>query len=53
MERIKRKQIAITILRVSAIVLGIVFLVIGILRGEPGEILVKAVKICLECIGIG
>ena len=49
----KRKQIAITILRVSAIVLGALFLMIGILRGEPGEILFKAVKICLECIGIG
>ncbi|MBR3401532.1 MAG: thioredoxin [Parasporobacterium sp.] len=49
----KRKQIAIMILRAAAIVLGILFLVIGILRGEPGEILFKAVKICLECIGIG
>jgi len=48
-----RKQIAIMILRVSALVLGTLFLVIGILRGEPGEILFKAVKICLECIGIG
>lgn len=53
MERMKRKQIAVNVLRISAIVIGSVFLVVGIVRGEPGEILVKAVKICLECIGIG
>jgi hypothetical protein len=33
--------------------LGIVFIFIGIFRGEPGLILQKAIRICLECIGIG
>ena len=33
--------------------LGIVFIFIGVFRGEPGMILQKAIRICLECIGIG
>lgn len=30
-----------------------VFVSIGLWCGEPQEVLQKAVKICLECIGIG
>ena len=33
--------------------LGIAFIFIGVYRGEPGLILQKAIRICLECIGIG
>lgn len=33
--------------------IGAVFLAAGILRGEQGIILQKAIRICLECIGIG
>ena len=40
-----RKKILIT--------LGLVFVFVGVLRGEPGMILQKAIRICLECIGIG
>lgn len=29
------------------------FIGIGIWRGEQNEVLGKAVKVCLECIGIG
>ena len=32
---------------------GFVFLLIGIFRGEVGVVLQKAIRICLECIGIG
>ncbi|HIT57043.1 MAG TPA: thioredoxin [Candidatus Galloscillospira stercoripullorum] len=32
---------------------GILFLLLGIWRGEPGEVLRKAVTICMECIGLG
>ena len=33
--------------------IGIVFMAIGIIRGEMATVLMKAVNICLECIGIG
>lgn len=33
--------------------LGVLFVVIGIFRGEVATVLQKAVQICLECIGIG
>ena len=40
-------------LAVTVFVLGGVFMVIGVLRGEALEVLQKATIICLECIGIG
>lgn len=33
--------------------IGIVFMVIGITRGEAFVVLTKAIRVCLECIGIG
>ena len=33
--------------------LAAAFVFAGILRGEPGMILQKAIRVCLECIGIG
>ena len=32
---------------------GAVMVVLGIFRGEVAVVLTKAVRICLECIGIG
>ena len=40
-------------LRWTAAVLGVAFVVIGVARGEHLEVLSKAVRVCLECIGIG
>ena len=39
----------------SAVVLlvGVGFMVLGVLRGEVSTVLTKAINICLECIGIG
>ena len=34
-------------------VTGAVFLLIGIGSGQAGEVLKKAIRVCLECIGIG
>jgi hypothetical protein len=33
--------------------IGAAFLVTGVLRGEAQVVLAKAIRICLECIGIG
>jgi hypothetical protein len=37
----------------SLLLLGILFLVIGVMRGEAFLVLTKAIRVCLECIGIG
>ena len=35
------------------LVLGTAFIVFGIMRGEQSVVLQKAIRVCLECIGIG
>lgn len=37
----------------AVLLLGAVFVVLGVLRGENQTVLTKAINICLECIGIG
>lgn len=32
---------------------GVVFIALGVYRGEVALVFTKAVRICLECIGIG
>ena len=39
--------------RLAVCFLAILFLLIGVLRVEHWEVMAKAVRICLECIGIG
>lgn len=41
------------LLRWGLLGLAAVFIVIGLLRQEQAEVLGKAVRICLECIGVG
>ena len=38
---------------IIAAVLGIVFMFLGVYRGEANIVLAKAIRVCLECIGIG
>ncbi len=40
-------------LRICVLLAGIVFLAVGCFRGEFSDVLAKAMRICLECIGIG
>lgn len=37
----------------AAALVGLVMMVYGIDRGEMAVVLKKAIKICLECVGIG
>ena len=39
--------------RFSVLTLALVFIGVGAARREYAEVLQKAVRICLECIGIG
>ncbi len=40
-------------LRAGTLALALGFIGLGLARREPLEVLQKAVRICLECIGIG
>lgn len=40
-------------LRDSLLAAAALFLVVGVMRQEHWDVFQKAVKICLECIGIG
>lgn len=39
-------------LRAVVFLAGVIFIALGLLRHEHLEVMTKAVKICLECIGI-
>ena len=39
--------------QIVLLVAGIAMLCFGVWRGEAGTVLSKAVRICLECVGIG
>lgn len=41
------------LLRWTLLILALIFIGAGILRSEQNTVFLKAVNICLECIGIG
>lgn len=41
------------VLRITVIAAGVILVGIGLWQGQYGAVLQKAVRICLECIGIG
>lgn len=41
------------LLRAAAIAVALSFIVLGISRGDTAVVLRKAIRICLECIGVG
>ena len=41
------------IITLSLIALGVILIITGIALGHPAQVLSKAVRICMECVGIG
>lgn len=39
--------------QIVLLLVGIGFVLTGVIRGEEGIVFEKAIKVCLECIGIG
>ncbi|WP_297392569.1 CD1871A family CXXC motif-containing protein [uncultured Peptoniphilus sp.] len=37
----------------AMLALSIAFIILGVYRGEVDTVLSKAIRICLECVGIG
>lgn len=39
--------------QVALLVVGVAMVCFGVMRGEADTVLAKAIRLCLECIGIG
>ncbi len=39
--------------QLALLVIGITMVCLGVMRGEADAVLAKAIRLCLECIGIG
>lgn len=41
------------VVQVALLIVGIAMVCFGVMRGEADTVLAKAIRLCLECIGIG
>ena len=41
------------VVQVALLIVGIAMVCFGVMRGEADAVLAKAIRLCLECIGIG
>lgn len=44
---------AVTVLRVAVAAAAVIMLILGITGGGIRDVMIKAVKICMECVGLG
>ena len=49
----ERTKESVTKVRLAVLILAIVFIFVGIFNGSMSDVLIKASKICTECIGLG
>ncbi|WP_185752533.1 CD1871A family CXXC motif-containing protein [Butyrivibrio sp. AE2032] len=41
------------VLTIVFIAAGVILIIVGIALGHPAQVLTKAAKICMECVGLG
>lgn len=41
------------LLTIGILTIGLIFITIGMINGQQTDVMNKAIRICLECIGIG
>lgn len=41
------------IVQVALLIVGIAMVCFGVMHGEADAVLAKAIRLCLECVGIG
>ena len=48
-----KMQLKQSLIRLILLAAGVIMVLFGVLRGEAGIVLAKAIRLCLECVGIG